>query len=385
MPHYSFGKNDLFTNVIQTYPEVNIYIYGEKKYLQNQDRSKINSNNPSGFVNLYELNVDRSSDLIYPYMPKDSTLTTFKTITTNHFNNQDYGTLMIGRYPMTASITTLIYTASSGYQDGRKYVNALVNAINSYAVYSPHFQYNSDYGNKETQELTFIDIPPIIYGSEIKKGSVTLDFFISGSSIGKLTDSKRNGELIQSSGLISANDDKVAGIVLYHHGIIILTGSWDLSTSHTEKYRYDAAATTAPRWQNFARSTNLTPSSSYQILFSGSQKTSVLTMMARAPAGQLNMSHNPTFTKPNPDATGTQNIIYPLTSSGQFYESTDRRIKNTVSSSFQCYDENFNRQTFITKVGIYDKEKNLIGIAHVARPVKKTEDRDLTFKLKLDI
>jgi len=41
-------------------------------------------------------------------------------------------------------------------------------------------------------------------------------------------------------------------------------------------------------------------------------------------------------------------------------------------------------QTFISKVGIFDKEKNLIGIAKIATPVKKTEDRDLTFKLKLD-
>jgi hypothetical protein len=50
-----------------------------------------------------------------------------------------------------------------------------------------------------------------------------------------------------------------------------------------------------------------------------------------------------------------------------------------------CHSESFKRQTFITKIGIYDKEKNLIAIANMARAVKKTEDRDLTFKLKLDI
>ena len=35
-------------------------------------------------------------------------------------------------------------------------------------------------------------------------------------------------------------------------------------------------------------------------------------------------------------------------------------------------------------VQIYDNDKNLIGIAKLATPVKKTEDRDFTFKLKLD-
>jgi hypothetical protein len=43
------------------------------------------------------------------------------------------------------------------------------------------------------------------------------------------------------------------------------------------------------------------------------------------------------------------------------------------------------KTTYITKIGIYDDKKKLIGVASVAKPVKKTEDRDLTFKLKLDI
>ena len=42
-------------------------------------------------------------------------------------------------------------------------------------------------------------------------------------------------------------------------------------------------------------------------------------------------------------------------------------------------------QTFISKIGIYDEERNLIAVANLATPVKKTEDRALTFKLKLDI
>ena len=34
---------------------------------------------------------------------------------------------------------------------------------------------------------------------------------------------------------------------------------------------------------------------------------------------------------------------------------------------------------------IYDKDKNLIGIAKMATPVRKTESDQYTFKLKLDI
>jgi hypothetical protein len=39
----------------------------------------------------------------------------------------------------------------------------------------------------------------------------------------------------------------------------------------------------------------------------------------------------------------------------------------------------------VSKIGIYDEDMNLIAVAKLATPVKKTEERDLTFKLKLDI
>ena len=45
----------------------------------------------------------------------------------------------------------------------------------------------------------------------------------------------------------------------------------------------------------------------------------------------------------------------------------------------------FEKQVFISEIGIYDKEKNLLGIAKLANPVTKKESQDYTFKLKLDM
>jgi hypothetical protein len=59
-------------------------------------------------------------------------------------------------------------------------------------------------------------------------------------------------------------------------------------------------------------------------------------------------------------------------------------IKNTVSSAYADPTGSFTKITYITTVGLYDGHKNLIGIAKVAKPVKKLEERELTFKLKLD-
>ena len=64
---------------------------------------------------------------------------------------------------------------------------------------------------------------------------------------------------------------------------------------------------------------------------------------------------------------------------------TKHEIKNIVSSSYKGHDENFKPVTYISKVGIYDADKNLIAIASLANPVRKLEDRGYTFKLKLDI
>jgi hypothetical protein len=375
MPYYKFKDNDIFVNTIELNPQCNFWIYGLKAYYNNTDQAIANSNTPSGDTNLYELNVNRSSDLIYPFVPKGSSLEALKGVSTDTFNALDMGSLMTGSYPLTASLTTAVYDTSAT----RPQINALHNTLNYYKNISQHYAYSSSLGNKSTQRLTMIDFPSIFYGSALNKGSVELSFYVEGSLLGKLTDKNRNGELIQSSGSIAANDGKVAGVVLYNEGIIILTGSWDLSTGHTEKYVSDGGSTIRPRWNAYARKTEQTSKSSYEIITKGTSYTNVITMMAHAAAGQLNYSPNPTFM----EYQGNEYSDNFSTSSYTFQE-VPKNLKNTISSSFSEYEEGFQKQTFISKVAIYDKNKNLIGIAKVATPVRKRENDQYTFKLKLD-
>ena len=111
-------------------------------------------------------------------------------------------------------------------------------------------------------------------------------------------------------------------------------------------------------------------------------------MFAHAPKGELNYSNNPTF------VSGVLGSDYKLsigtarphlTSSIQFKEDSTTKAKNVVSSSFKNHTGSFDKTTYISQIGIYDSDKNLIGIAKLATPVKKTEARELSFKLKLDI
>ena len=103
-------------------------------------------------------------------------------------------------------------------------------------------------------------------------------------------------------------------------------------------------------------------------------------MFAHAPKSELNYSTNPSLLD-YASYTGSA----PVTGNFQFKESEDIEIFNTVSSSFYRFESDFKHQTFINKIGVYDKNKNLIAVANLATPIKKTTSRDFTFKLKLDI
>ena len=79
-----------------------------------------------------------------------------------------------------------------------------------------------------------------------------------------------------------------------------------------------------------------------------------MTMFATAPYGELNHSNNPTYL----DSTETQGIS---TGSLQYMEQP-RKIKNIVESAFLDVEPDFIKTT-----------------------VRKTEEKQYTFKLKIDI
>ena len=68
-----------------------------------------------------------------------------------------------------------------------------------------------------------------------------------------------------------------------------------------------------------------------------------------------------------------------------YFESDQFRIKNTVKSPFSDPYAEFEDHTYISKIGIYDDDRNLVGIAKLATPIKKTPSRSYTFKLKIDL
>jgi len=124
--------------------------------------------------------------------------------------------------------------------------------------------------------------------------------------------------------------------------------------------------------------------------------------MCNAEKGELFWSNNRTFIEANQgdeifygqstsstDLTGgtyyasSGSVLVP--SAKKLKENKTVLIKNTISSSFIHYSASYQPQVFISQIGIYDENRNLIAIAKLANPVRKTKELDYTFKLKLDM
>lgn len=406
MPLYKFKEGDVLRNRIKSYPK-NYFLITSDGVVYNKLNPTLRIIDPGalsyikhvekGHVSLYEFNVDRPADgLIHPFIEKSSNLVGFKTTMSsssgilnerNGFSFDNYGDNLSFRYPLSSSISfEYIPQSDTGGTNntitGRNRIFALRNTLDFYKTSSPHYSYNSTHGNKSTQDVNLISVPSIFYGSSIRKGSVKLSLYVSGSLVGELTDSGKNGELRQ---VLPANSDKgkVAGVVLYNEGFVLLTGSWDLHSSHTEAYTGGSGI--APKWKFWGGNYSSTPSSSWGIEFEGVNYTPVVTMLAHAPRGALNHSNNPTFVKHSTSSSGVLTEHTTHTSKELYLEDAQKPIANIVSSSYSEPSASFKKQTYISKIGIYDENKNLIAVAKVATPVKKTEEREYTFKLKLDI
>ena len=416
MSYRKFGKNDVLINTLKANPESEFVIYDSNIFYNDRvaqvgqfQSASANPGNiymtPSGHINLYEYNIDRlsgSNNLILPYLSKDSTRVSLH-MTSSAFSVEDlatefaFGDRINGVYPQNTSIRRQFITTPSGSCDARSkatcghnmYYWSLRPLLNHYGTLSEHYKVTSSFGNKDEQKINLIHIPSIFYGNRIKPGTVSLRWHVTGTLLAEITDSKQNGELIQNTAGAStgSNVSAVQGVVMYDEGFIILTGSENLFKN--SKFGLEAdEADQFPKWiywgagaRDGVTTTNTSATyknASFAMSFEAETTTETITMYARAHRGQVNYSNNPTF------ISSSQQLIQ-FTSSHVYEENQERLLKNIVSSSHIGYNEKFRRQVYISKVAVYDEEKNLIGIATLADPILKDEDQDYVFKLKMDL
>jgi len=324
----------------------------------------------------------------FPFITKEGSLGSFKTISTSEFNNDFvYGDVIKGEnYPLVSSISSDFYLSGLLDSDGnrKRKLLSLKNTLNYYKKISPHYSFSSSLGDKEEQELRLISIPSIFYGKSIKKRTVSCKWYHTGSLIAELTDINGNGELIQTGPEGSMGSGSVAGVVLYSEGFILLTGSWSIHSTYKDDFNvYDPLDDSySPAWKYFlttgSEGVSTVPDSSFSLEFDGTEEIPSITMMARAGKGEFNHSNNPTyveFSEEEKIKTGPRG----------FFENSNNKVKNIVPTKYDEEEPRLEKTTYISKVALYDEEKNLIGIAKLANPVRKKENDNLVIKMKLDL
>jgi hypothetical protein len=380
MYYKKFNRNDIVHNTIVTHPVYEFFINNQEVFLNREsevagDFSNTIKHVEQGHVSLVEMNINRPSDqLVHPFYVYDS-------LRENIFSELDVNDLLPGdqingAYPMSASVSRIYYDHSSD-PNNLKYMQALRNPIELSGELSSDFSYS----NFSSNDVNVIAIPSIFYGSRVKKGSVKLDFYVTGALVATLEDTKKNGELINTFGPL---EGQKAGIALYDYGLLLLTSSDSLHSSHTDSY---GAAGSSPSWLSFGSGINevsatsgslhsVSDAPSYVVAFEGTNKIPTMTLMAHAEKGEFNYSNNPTFVDYDTPLTGSV--------SSDSYKEKVSLVKNIRKSKYENYEEEYENTTYISQVGIYDKDKNLIAVAKLANPVKKTEIQDYLLKLRLD-
>ena len=343
MSRFKFKNSEVILNNIEAHPTKKFHISGSVFY-DNDDTAGFK---PNRFISGSVLRVDKADSDIRPQF-----------VTELEYDASDANETFARNYHESSSVGISSDRLSAGSND-RKLV-ALRNTLNYYKRVSPEYAFEG-FSTKDTR---LVSIPSMFYGSSIEKGSVDLKFYTDGTTVGRLQDTRKNGELIQTSA--GANSGSVAGVVLYNEGFLLLTGSWGLDSADIE----------ADSWTDFASTASFS-STSFDVNFRGTTHTPVMAMFAHANRNELNSSNNPTFV-----TSGSTKV----TNSGSYFyvENSSQEIKNIASSSFADTGP-FEKTVYISSIGIYDEDNNLLGIGKLAEPIRKREKDSYTFKMKIDL
>ncbi len=194
---------------------------------------------------------------------------------------------------------------------------------NLYMYYS---EMNAELSSSATT-IRIFSIPEIYYDRQIVSGTFTASYIDTDGDTKRLYDNGRGGIY---SGSLSGT---LVGHIFYPEGIVVLTKS-DLQTFGDD---------------------NNAANRKWQVSFKGDYTIPVQIYRCRAPAGQLNATTNPTY------------YTIPISGSNK----NEKEILLTGS-------------VYITQVGLYNEDYELVGVANLAQPIKKEESQDILFRLRMD-
>lgn len=225
--------------------------------------------------------------------------------------------------PLSSSVTLL--DAESGTTTNITYESIL-------ELYKYHSFFNPktySTGSAPVSLFRVINVPSIYYDRAILSGSLTASDWDAAGDKRTLYDDGRGG--IYSGSMTGS----LLGTVFYSEGLICL---------------YDSTIT------DFGSVSSV--NDKWSVSFKGTHTIPTKIFMCRAPSGQLNATSNPTF----------------------YHIPEDGKHKNEREIVLSGSDRN----VWITKIGLYNSRYELVGVAHLAQPVRKDYEKSILYRLRLD-
>jgi hypothetical protein len=227
--------------------------------------------------------------------------------------------------PFTSSLEFLTTTQDT---TNLQLYESIIELYNYYAIVDS--DYNANWNNVQATTFRVVSIPEIYYDRGVLSGSLTASDYDSAGDQRLLYDNGRGGIY---SGSVTGS---IVGNIFYSEGLIALKKT-DLSD-------FGESGGSENQYWNFD--------------FKGIHKIPVKIFKCRAPSGELNASTNETF-----------------------YDVLTASSDVTKNERTPIFDEKF---TYITAIGLYNEEYELVGLAKLAQPIKKEEKENLLFRLKMD-
>ena len=230
------------------------------------------------------------------------------------------------------------------------------NYLQTTQLYRKYFPTGSD--NNNSASIGVISIPTRLFGDYIKPTS-----FILSTESGSLTDDG-NGNIYFSSSYTSSI---VVGNIFYAHGLITIIGNEDVY-SHIAEYGnatydislYGGGGSFNSKIINFIESPNITMS------FASTYTIHETQYKCTIHENEFNSTLNP--------STSSGSIAI-SSSIGTFYSPNTTLYNFATSSVFSPY---------ITTVGLYNNNKELLAIAKLSQPLPSSPTTDTTIIINLD-
>ena len=264
---------------------------------------------------------------LYEFIANKNYVKNQSNLTRLHFISASSHTLSASYYHF-ARIN--FYLSGSDLAQSEPRFNKIQTPGNLQNNYSTHF-------NKFYQEGSLVFIPQNEFGDTIKKGSFVLRDSSTATTIKIIDDLNGNlyapdASFSQSVSALSSSDNYV-GNIFYDIGAFAITET--ASFDGTNNYK------------------DVT-SGNYTVNYKGTRTLTTYDYTCELQPNELNLTENVTVFKPN----------------------TAGNLKDNLTSSLF--------PTFVTEVGLYDDNKDLMGYARLSKPIPKSTTIPMRFYVRMD-